>query len=190
MKPLGPVTPVVTEKPATIAPRVNPAELHKKTISLLQEYFHVRILDEAAQCIEELKSPEYHPEVVKEAINLALDKGYACVELVINLLDFLLAKKILTPRDLGTGCLLYGSMMDDIAIDLPNAPKHFGEVVGKLIVSGGLSFKVVEEILKKVEDSMFRSAMFDSVMMTVEGSSADILKGQAADVKTCQSLVS
>lgn len=192
-KPLAQVTPVTTaatEKPAVR--KSNLADLQRKTKSLLEEYFHVRILDEAVQCIEELKSPDYHPEVVKEAINLALDKGAACVELVVKLLSFLLAKKIFTPRDLGTGCLLYGSMLDDIAIDLPKAPTYFGEVVGKLIVAGGLSFKVAEEILKNVEDSMFRDAILSAIMRSVEASPSApaILGEQAAEVKACQSLLS
>ncbi|KAG1364389.1 hypothetical protein COCNU_11G012160 [Cocos nucifera] len=66
LKPLGAVPPVaspVSEKMVG-APKFNPNELHKKTVALLEEYFHVRILDEALQCVEELKSPEYHPEVV------------------------------------------------------------------------------------------------------------------------------
>ncbi|KAJ6845827.1 eukaryotic translation initiation factor-like [Iris pallida] len=193
LKPLGPVTqvPPVTEKQAA-ALRMNPDELHKKTISLLEEYFHVRILDEALQCIEELKSPEYHTEVVKEAINLALDKGPASVDLAVKLLDSLLVEKLFTPRDLGTGCLLYGSMLDDVGIDLPKAPTYFGDLAGKLILAGGLSFKVVEEILKKVEDSRSQSSVFDAVMKSVQSgpSVRAILDAQAADIKACESLLS
>ncbi|XP_010904622.1 eukaryotic translation initiation factor [Elaeis guineensis] len=183
--------PVIPDKPMA-APRLNPKELHKKTVALLEEYFHIRILDEALQCVKELKSPEYHPEVVKEAINLALDKGQSCVDLVVQLLEYLLASKVLTPRDLGTGCSLYGAMLDDVGIDLPKAPTYFGEVVGKLILSGGLSFKVVEEILKKVEDSRFQSAMFDAVMKTIKASlnGQAVLGSQATDIKACESLLS
>ncbi|KAJ0984276.1 hypothetical protein J5N97_002632 [Dioscorea zingiberensis] len=192
-KPLGPAIPAssASEKPVP-ASRLNPNELHKKTVSLLEEYFHIRILDEALECVVELKSPEYHPEVVKEAINLALDKGSNCVDLVGRLLEHLFAKNVLTSRDLSTGCLLYGSMLDDISIDLPNAPKHFGEVVGKLISIGGGSFKIVEEILKKVEDSMFKTAIFDAALRTVEVSPSGqvIIGAQAADLKACQSMLS
>lgn len=178
--------------PSAAAPKSNLADLQRKTKSLLEEYFHVRILDEAVQCIEELRSPDYHPEVVREAIGLALDKGAACVEPAGRLLDSLLAKGIFAPRDLGTGCLLYGSVLDDIAIDVPKAPVYFGEVVGMLIVAGGLSFKVAEEILKKVEDPMFRSAILRAAMRTVEASPSAqaILGGQAADVEACEELVS
>ncbi|XP_010927939.1 eukaryotic translation initiation factor [Elaeis guineensis] len=181
---------VLPAKPVA-AQRLDPNQLHRKTVALLEEYFHIRILDEALQCVKELKSPEYHPEVVKEAISLALDKGQSCVDLVVKLLESLLAQKVFTPGDLGTGCLLYGAMLDDVAIDLPKAPTYFGEVVGKLIPAGGLGFNVVEEILKNVEDSGFQSAMFDAVMKTIERgpNGQAVLGGLAADIKACKSLL-
>ncbi|XP_017698383.3 eukaryotic translation initiation factor [Phoenix dactylifera] len=194
LKPLSVVPPSaapITEKMVG-APKLNLNVLHKKTIALLEEYFHVCILDEALQCVEELKSPEYYPEVVKEAINLALDKGPNCINSVVRLLEFLFVKEVITPKDLGTGCLLYGSMLDDIGIDLPKAPTCFGEVIGKLILAGGLGFKVVEEILKKVEDSRFQSAMFDAVMKSIEASPSGqaLLGSQAADITACKELLS
>ncbi|XP_072978224.1 eukaryotic translation initiation factor [Typha angustifolia] len=193
LKPLGaaPTIIQITEKTST-PPKVNPTELHKKTVALLEEYFHVRILDEALQCVEELKCPDYHPEVVKEAINLALDKGSNCIDPVVRLLEFLFAKNVLKPRDLGTGCLLYASMLDDVGIDLPKAPTCFGEVVGKLILARGLSFKVVGEVLKKVEDSRFQQAIFYAVMKSIEAdpSGEAILSSQAADVESCKNLLS
>nr|CAD1825023.1 unnamed protein product [Ananas comosus var. bracteatus] len=163
-----------SEKPLA-APKQDPDELHKKTVALLEEYFHIRILEEALQCVEELNSPEHHPEVVKEAINLALDKGSACIDPLVGLLQFLFTKNVLELRDLGTGCLLYGSMLDDIGIDLPKAPVYFGEVMGKLILAGGLSFKVVEEILKKVEDERFREAIFDAVVKSIEANPSGLV---------------
>nr|AIZ68195.1 eukaryotic translation initiation factor isoform 4G-1 [Albuca bracteata] len=192
LAPLAPATPPVTDKPVAAAPKANTADLQRKTVAILEEYFHIRVLDEAVQCIEELKSPGYHSEVVKETISIALDKGSACVDLAIKLLDTLLAKKIITPGDLGTGCLLYGSMLDDIGIDLPKAPTYFGNVAGRLIVAGGLSFKVVEEVLKKMEDSRFQAAMFDAVMKSIQASPSAqvILERHAADIKSCQSLLS
>jgi len=131
----------VVEKPAA-APKPNSASLQKKTVSLLEEYFHVCILDEAQQCIEELKSPDYYPEVVKEAINLALDKGSNSINPLVRLLEHLHSNNIIKTVDLETGCLLYGSLLDDLAIDLPKAPAHFGEVIGRLISSHCLGIGV------------------------------------------------
>ncbi|KAF7838128.1 eukaryotic translation initiation factor [Senna tora] len=180
---------VPSEKPRAPAPRMNTDELRRKTLSLLEEYFSVRLLEEALQCVEELKSPAYHPEVVKEAISLALDKSPPCVEPVANLLEYLFIKKSLTARDIGTGCLLFASALDDIGIDLPKAPNNFGEIIGKLVLAGALDFKVVTEILKKVEDDMFQKAIFDAALRVISSSSGQgVLELQAADMEACRSL--
>ncbi|XP_068647101.1 eukaryotic translation initiation factor [Aristolochia californica] len=174
------------------AQRRNPAELQKKTISLLEEYFSVLILNEALQCVEELKSPEYYPEFVKEAIGLALEKSPPCVEPIVKLLEFLFVKKVVSARDIGTGSLLYGSTLDDIGIDIPKAPNNFGEVIGGLIVGGGLDFNVVIEVLKKVEDAKFQGAIFNAAMRIVRSSPSggEIMASQGADVQACEDLLS
>ncbi|KAJ1433578.1 MIF4G-like, type 3 [Sesbania bispinosa] len=188
--PVKPVPAVSSEKPQAPATKLNTADLQRKTVSLLEEYFNVRLLDEALQCVEELKSPAYYPEVVKEAISLALDKSPPCVEPVANLLEYLFIKKILSARDIGTGCLLFGSLLDDIGIDLPKSPNNFGEIVGKLILAGGLDFKVVREILKKVEDDRFQKAVFDSAVQVITSASGQaVLDSQASDIEACRSVL-
>jgi len=179
------------EKPQAPTPRLNLDDLRRKTVSLLEEYFSIRLLDEALQCVEELKAPTYYPEFVKEAIYLGLDKSPPCVELVAKLLEYLLEKKVLTPRDIGTGCLLYGSMLDDVGIDLPKAPNNFGEIIGKLVLVGGLDFKVVNEILKKVEDDRFQKELVEAAIRIVSStpSGQGVLDSQASDIEACQSLV-
>ncbi|XP_042507585.1 eukaryotic translation initiation factor [Macadamia integrifolia] len=189
---LGPSAVPAPERPSAPPTRANPVELRRKTVALLEEYFQVLLLDEALQCVEDLKAPSYHPELVKEAINFALEKGSACVELVAKLLEYLFTKEVLTARDIGTGCLLYGSMLDDIAIDLPKAPISFGEVVGKLVLVGVLDFKVVVEIMKKVEEPRFQKAIFDAAMRTVSSSTPGqgIVGAQGADIQACEALFS
>ncbi|CAL9072477.1 unnamed protein product [Musa textilis] len=192
LRPVGQVPPPLIPDKPVLTSKFNPNELHKKTVALLEEYFHIRLLDEALQCIAELNSPEYHPEVVKEAINLALEKGPSCVEPVVKLLEYLIVEKVFAPRDLGTGCLLYAATLDDIGIDLPKAPIFFGEVVSKLVLTGGVDFKVVEEILMKVEDSRFQATIFDVVVNVVKASpnGQTVLSGQEATVRACQKLLS
>ncbi|CAN0838319.1 Eukaryotic translation initiation factor isoform 4G-1 [Linum grandiflorum] len=186
----GRVSPVHVEKPAAApAGKMNVDELKRKTGSILKEYFSIRLLDEALQCVEELKTPAYHSEFVKEAIALGLEENPPCVEPVIRLLEYLSAKKVFTARDIGTGCLLYGTMLDDIGIDLPRAPNNFGEIVGKLILAGILDFKSVGEILKKMEDDMYQKLVLEAAVKTVKSSSQQgILDSQAADIEACQSL--
>ncbi|XP_028075678.1 eukaryotic translation initiation factor-like isoform X1 [Camellia sinensis] len=189
---LAPSANLSPEKPLASAAKLNHADLQRKTVSLLEEYFSIQLLDEALQCVEELKSPSYHHEVVKEAIALALEKSPPCVAPVIKLLGFLLNKKVLTTRDIGTGCLLYGSSMDDIGIDLPKAPNDFGEVMGKLVLAGGSDFKMVEEVLKKVEDDRFQIAIFYAVVRCINSSPSgqEVLAMQGTGVEACKSLLS
>ncbi|PIA28775.1 hypothetical protein AQUCO_06700057v1 [Aquilegia coerulea] len=139
----------VAEKRPDPVPKINPDELSRKTVSLRKEYFSVCIFDEALHWVEELKAPEYHSEVVKEP--------------VAKLLEFLFTENVLTASDIGTGCL-YGSMLDDIAIDLPKIPNNFNEVMAKLVLVGCLDFNVLNEVLKKVEEFMFQNAIFDAMM--------------------------
>lgn len=191
-KPDAPAASVIaSQKVLAPASKLNTADLRKKTISLLEEYFSVRILDEALQCVEELRAPTYHPEVVKEAIALALEKIPPCVEPVTKLLEFLLSKNVLTSSDIGTGCLLYGSLLDDIGIDLPKAPNNFGEVVGKLVLGKCLDFMVLKEVLKKVEDDMFRRSIFAAAMRSIQSSPSwqEVLAAQGAEIQACESLL-
>jgi translation initiation factor 4G len=105
-------------------------------------------------------------------------------------LEYLLDKKVLTPRDIGTGCLLYGSMLDDVGIDLPKTPNNFGEIIGKLVLAGGLDFKVVNEILKKVEDDRFQKELVEAAIRVVSSTpfGQGVLDSQASDIEACQSL--
>ncbi|KAG6591522.1 hypothetical protein SDJN03_13868, partial [Cucurbita argyrosperma subsp. sororia] len=188
-----PVASVIPSPQKPTAPSVvsNSADLHKKTVSLLEEYFSVRILAEALQCVEELKAPAYHPEVVKESLIIALEKIPPCVDPVVKLLEHLLHKNVFTAKDIGTGCLLYGSLMDDIGIDLPKAPNNFGEILGKLILIGGLDFAVVKEILKKMEDNYFQKSIFGGAMKSLNSSPSGegILATQSAEIQACETLL-
>ncbi|KZV29603.1 eukaryotic translation initiation factor isoform 4G-1 [Dorcoceras hygrometricum] len=165
-------------------------ELKRKVTSILEEYFNVKLLDEAFQCVEELQSPSYHSEVVKEAISQGLEKSPPCVELVAKLLEHLLAKKVINETDIATGCLAYAALLDDLAIDLPKAPANFGEIIGKLVIAGGLDFKLLKEILSKVGDDFFQKVIFTATIKVVSSDRAGtkIMDSQAPDIAACESL--
>jgi len=93
---------------------------------------------------------------------------------------------------LETGCLLYGSLLDDLAIDLPKAPAHFGEVIGRLIMSRCPGIGVLEDTLKKMEDTFFRSAVFKSAVKTIGAnpSGQAILSSHVTEMDACNNLLS
>lgn len=183
-------SPAPAPTPAPVVTKGNLNELRKKTVSLLEEYFSVRLLDEALACVEELKSPAYHSEIVKEAISLGLEKSPPCVEPVAKLIEFLFNKKVIAIEDITAGCLLYASQLDDLAIDLPKAPANFGEIVGKLILAGLLDFKMVLEILKKLGDDYYQKALFNSILNVLNSSPSgkQISDSQASDMEACKGL--
>ncbi|KAH6779366.1 MIF4G domain-containing protein / MA3 domain-containing protein [Perilla frutescens var. hirtella] len=187
---VSPVTEKPSAPPSASTAKSNPDELKRKTVSLLEEYFSVRLLDEALQCVEELKSPAYHPEFVKEAISLGLEKSPPCVEPLAKLLEYLCAKRVLDSMDIVTGCLLYAPLLDDLAIDLPKAPSNFGEIIGKLALAKCLDFKVVRDILAKVGDDYYQKAIFTAAVKIVGSSPSgkELLDSQASDITACESL--
>ncbi|KAH0706974.1 hypothetical protein KY289_012050 [Solanum tuberosum] len=180
----------VAEKPQVPAARSNPEELKRKTVSLLEEYFSVRILDEALQCIEELKSPAFYPEVVEKAISLGLDKSPPRVEPVAQLLEHLFAKKVFSATDLATGCLNFASQLEDLAMDLPKAPANFGEIISRLVLTGAMDFQLVNEILQKVTDDLYQKDLFAAIMKAISSSPTGqgVLDSQAPDVEACKNL--
>ncbi|XP_041998612.1 eukaryotic translation initiation factor-like [Salvia splendens] len=180
----------VADKPLPPTAKLSLDEFTRKTKSLMEEYFSIKLLDEALECVLELKSPAYHSDMVKEAISLALEKAPPCVEPVSKLMVYLFEKKVVNADDIGTGCLSYAALLEDLAIDLPKAPANFGEIIGKLVLAGALDFNVVKEMVAKVGDDYFQKAVFAAVMKTVSNDSAgkQLLNAQASEVAACESL--
>ncbi|XP_073033651.1 eukaryotic translation initiation factor-like [Primulina eburnea] len=188
LAPTAPSVAPVTGKP--MAPFAKSKDdLKKETVSLLEEYFSIGDLDEALQCVQELKSP-YHPEFVEVAISLGLEKNPPCVEPVSKLLEYLYDKNVVSAMDISGGCLVYATSLDDLAIDVPKAPDNFGEIVGKLVIAGGLDFKVVKEILTKASDDFLQKAVFAAIIKIIKSDPAgnELLDSQFSDVADCESL--
>ncbi|TJX43100.1 hypothetical protein E8P77_30545, partial [Soehngenia saccharolytica] len=141
--------------------------LQKKTKSLLEEYFNIRDTREAKLCLEELKWPSYYPEFVRQAVLLAIEMGERHVESIIILLEYLYAQKPLSERDIKEGIIHIAEECDDITIDIPLAPRHLGEIVGKLSFTGATDLRVLKEAMLKVEDVQIRRTIFDATLRTI-----------------------
>ncbi|CAA2963328.1 eukaryotic translation initiation factor-like [Olea europaea subsp. europaea] len=80
--------------------------LKRKTASLLDEYFSLRLLDETLKCIGELKSGLSILKLSK--------RPFPWIEPVAKLLEYLLADKVFT-KDMGTRSFLHATLLDDLA---------------------------------------------------------------------------
>ncbi|CAK9861936.1 unnamed protein product [Sphagnum jensenii] len=78
---------------AQLQPAELPAtDLSKKTLSLVEEYFSVVDHNEALLCVQQLKAPDFHPELVGIVLSLALDQRDRECALVWKLLVHLNAR--------------------------------------------------------------------------------------------------
>lgn len=179
----------VMDKP--LASGKPPADLDKKSKSLLEEYFSARDFEEAKLCVQELKWPDYYPEFVRTAIILAMDKSERHVDLVGQLLDFLYSEKTLPAKDIEAGLMSIADEFDDIAIDIPLAPRFFGELVGRFSLVGATDLRALYDIMVKVEDKPRQRTIFDSALRIIKSSpSAGALVAQSDHLIECEKLIS
>lgn len=101
-------------------PMLTQSEFKLQVGDCLQEYFDSCDTDEVIRSIEELHCREYHPDVVKKAISLSLDKHPRERELVSRLLTCLHPTP-LTDGDMEFGFDLLLDALDDLTTDVPEA---------------------------------------------------------------------
>ena len=111
--------------------------VQRKSESLLKEFISVGDLKEAKLCVEELQSPDFHSQLVQMAITILLEslEGQQRErDLVKKLFVHLWAEKVLSDKDIKAGMILTSEQLEDVVLDNPSAPKHFGDLIGKLIL--------------------------------------------------------
>lgn len=118
-------------------PMLTESEFKLQVHENLKEYFDSCDTDEVIRSIEELKCREYHPDVVKKAISISLDKHPRERELVSRLLTCLHPAP-LTDQCMEEGFNILLDSLDDLTTDVPDA---------KTMVANFLARAVVDEVL-------------------------------------------
>ena len=108
-----------TEK-AIYGPILTLSEFKLQLAECVKEYFDSCDVDEVIRTLEELGCREYHPEIVKKAISLAMDKGPRERELTSRLLTCLHPTP-LSMDDLQEGFTILLDSLDDLSKDVPDA---------------------------------------------------------------------
>eukprot|EP00245_Coleochaete_scutata_P017635 TRINITY_DN875_c0_g1_i1.p1 TRINITY_DN875_c0_g1~~TRINITY_DN875_c0_g1_i1.p1 ORF type:complete len:807 (-),score=197.56 TRINITY_DN875_c0_g1_i1:638-3058(-) len=159
-------------------------DLKKKSESLLNEYFSVGDLKEAALCVKELNDPSFLPKFVETAVTLALEKKDREREAIANLFKHLHKEKLLSSPDILAGLSLLMSEMDEFVMDAPNAPKQIGEFVGRLASASALNLAVLKDLCEKMEDVFNRRVIVVSALRLLRMDKGDEwLKKALADSK-------
>lgn len=88
---------------------------------LLGEYLLSSDFDEAERCLRELHAPQFHHEVVKRAVTLAMDKSEENQLAMSKLLANWSASNLLSNQQAEKGFNRLYKSISDIVLDVPNA---------------------------------------------------------------------
>lgn len=113
-----------TEGRTVYGPMLTFSEFKLQVQEILQEYFDSCDSDEVIRSLEELQCLEYHPDVVKKAISISLDKNPRERELISRLLTCLHPSP-LSDADMGEGFNILLDSLDDLTTDVPEARVSF-----------------------------------------------------------------
>jgi MA3 domain len=108
------------ESRAIYGPMLTLSEFKIQVAESVKEYFDSCDADEVIRTLLELSCQEYHREIVKRAISLAMDKGPRERELTSRLLTSLHPTPM-SDRDMGLGFEILLDSLDDLRTDVPDA---------------------------------------------------------------------
>jgi MA3 domain len=119
---------------AVYGPLLTLSEFKLQLAECIKEYFDSCDADEVIRTLSELGCQEYHPEIVKKAISLAMDKGPRERELTSRLLTCLHPTPM-SMAELRAGFMILLDSLDDLCTDVPDAKvsSTFGEASSALI---------------------------------------------------------
>jgi len=118
-------------------PMLTNSEFKIQLAECLKEYFDSCDADEVIRTILELNCQEYHREIVKKPISLAMDNGPRERELTSRLLTCLHPTPM-SDKDMELGFETLLDSLDDLSMDVPDA---------RTIVASFLARAVVDEVL-------------------------------------------
>eukprot|EP00538_Stauroneis_constricta_P004676 CAMPEP_0119563286 /NCGR_PEP_ID=MMETSP1352-20130426/22912_1 /TAXON_ID=265584 /ORGANISM="Stauroneis constricta, Strain CCMP1120" /LENGTH=452 /DNA_ID=CAMNT_0007611841 /DNA_START=118 /DNA_END=1476 /DNA_ORIENTATION=- len=127
-----------TGQKAIYGPMLTLAEFKHQVAECLQEYFDSCDIEEVIQTLEELRCLEYHPEVIKKAISLSLDRNPRERELVSRLFTCLHPQPM-ADEDMAKGFDILLDSMDDLMTDVPDAATMVANFVARAVVDEVLS---------------------------------------------------
>ena len=109
---------------AVYGPMLTLNEFKLQVAEIVKEYFDSADSDEVIRSLAELGCQEYHPDIVKKSISLAMDKGPRERELTSRLLTSLHPEP-LSMDDLQAGFTILLDGLDDLCKDVPDAKVRF-----------------------------------------------------------------
>ncbi|KAL7581774.1 hypothetical protein ACA910_022307 [Epithemia clementina (nom. ined.)] len=127
-----------TTAKAVYGPMLTMQEFKFQLLECLKEYFDSCDTDEVIRTLEELRCQEFHSEIPKKAISLALDKGPRERELISRLLTCLHPTP-LSMDEMEAGFVALLDSLDDLTTDVPDAHTMVASFLARAVVDEVLS---------------------------------------------------
>lgn len=125
-------------------------QLTKMSSMAIKEFYSIRDMKEAAMCVEDLKSPWFHPTMVSSWLIDSFDRKDAERDALADLLIYLCKTEScsLDHEQLQNGLKIVLSSMEDTVVDAPRAPEFLGRILGKLVAVGEFSIDEIARAIK------------------------------------------
>ncbi|XP_062213519.1 MA3 DOMAIN-CONTAINING TRANSLATION REGULATORY FACTOR 2-like [Phragmites australis] len=118
--------------------RITVEEAKAKISDILEEYLAAGDRNEACRCIRDLKIPFFHHDVVKRALVLAMERGGAAEDHILDLLKSASEEGVINESQITKGFDRLIDSVDDLALDVPNARRLLKSVILKASSEGWL----------------------------------------------------
>ena len=96
---------------------------------ILDEYLVCQSSHDAADFVQDLKAPLYHPQLIKRMLTAAMDKTEAEQGMAATLVCSLCVRGVVSENDCEAGLELLLKSMPDLAIDVPKAEDYVSQVL-------------------------------------------------------------
>ncbi|KAH7428597.1 hypothetical protein KP509_09G008000 [Ceratopteris richardii] len=160
--------------------------LERKADSLIKEFLSVVDFHEAQLCVEELSDKNFYPQFVQMCINALFTAKDRERDQLGKLLIYLWSKKVLSTQDISSGIAMVVDELEDLAVDVPYAPKYVGSLLGKLIDSEVTGIDVLQSLLEKTENPRQKVVIYEASKTSIqEGSNAEKV---LTELRVCEKL--
>ncbi|KAK1413092.1 hypothetical protein QVD17_34845 [Tagetes erecta] len=159
-------------------------DVKAKIDNLLVEYAVSGDKKEAIRCINDLKVPFFHHQIVKRAIIMAMERKKAEGKL-LDLLKTASEECLINSSQISKGFTRIIDMIDDLSLDIPNAKELLQSLISKAASEGWLCASSLKQVSfsekKLVEDSIVRAFKAKAQSIIQEY----FLTGDVLEVNSC-----
>jgi len=157
--------------------QVSEDRLTKMSSMAIKEFYSIRDMKEAAMCVEDLKSPWFHPTMVSGWLINSFDRKDVERDALADLLIYLCKTEScsLNHEQLQNGLKIVLSSMEDTVVDSPRAPEFLGGILGKLVAVGEFS---IDEIARAIKGGGIEtgSLLETSIGLDILGTVLDVIR--------------